>query len=61
MLYPLIQGFYLVSFCFKSKLTFSFSIHSASEDFIVRMDREFEMMVTPLVFNVCLKLNTEGN
>jgi len=33
----------------------------SSEDFIIRMDQEFDHMVTPLVFNVSLKLNFEGN
>eukprot|EP01084_Bolivina_argentea_P258032 434846_1 len=31
------------------------------KEFNDRMDKEFEFMVTPLVFNVCLKLKCEGN
>eukprot|EP01084_Bolivina_argentea_P124722 220990_1 len=33
----------------------------STHDFIKTMDEEFEFMVTPLVFNVCLKLKCEGN
>eukprot|EP01084_Bolivina_argentea_P266222 451481_1 len=33
----------------------------SSDDFMNQMDEEFEFMVTPMVFNVCLKLNCEGN
>ncbi len=36
-----------------------YSVHSASE-FKNRMDNEFEFMVTPLVFNLNLKLDTNG-
>eukprot|EP01083_Nonionella_stella_P143638 446826_1 len=37
-----------------------YSVNSIKE-FMNKMDEEFEYMVTPLVFNVCLKLNCEGN
>eukprot|EP01084_Bolivina_argentea_P282947 484466_1 len=33
----------------------------SNESFMKKMDKEFEHMVTPLVFNVLLKLNCEGN
>eukprot|EP01084_Bolivina_argentea_P247813 414565_1 len=33
----------------------------STQDFLKTMDEEFEFMVTPLVFNVCLKLKCEGN
>ncbi|MGE5329196.1 MAG: VWA domain-containing protein [Deltaproteobacteria bacterium] len=36
-----------------------YSVHSA-EDFKKRMDKEFEYMVTPLVFNLSLKLDSKG-
>ncbi|MBN2454910.1 VWA domain-containing protein [Candidatus Woesearchaeota archaeon] len=36
-----------------------YSVHSSSE-FKTRMDEEFEYMVTPLVFNLLLKLDAEG-
>eukprot|EP01083_Nonionella_stella_P017483 48924_1 len=37
-----------------------YSVQS-SEAFMNRMDNEFEFMVTPLVFNVSLRLNAEGD
>eukprot|EP01084_Bolivina_argentea_P064844 118211_1 len=37
-----------------------FSVNS-TESFMKKMDKEFEYMVTPLVFNVLLKINCEGN
>eukprot|EP01084_Bolivina_argentea_P121925 216083_1 len=37
-----------------------YSVQSA-QDFMIRMDEEFEYMCTPLVFNVCLKLESENN
>lgn len=36
-----------------------YSVHS-SEEFKKRMDKEFEYMVTPLVFNLSLKLDSKG-
>ena len=37
-----------------------YSVKSSS-DFVIKMDQEFEFMVTPLIFNVCLTINCEGN
>eukprot|EP01084_Bolivina_argentea_P146221 256101_1 len=50
----------LVSNITKARGCNYFSIHSTKE-FIQTMDEEFEYMVTPLVFNVSLKMISEGN
>ena len=34
---------------------------SSTKEFVERMDEDFDYMVTPLVFNVCLRIKCEGN
>ena len=49
----------LVEYITKTRGANYYSVHRASE-FKKRMDNEFEYMVTPLVFNLTLKLESQG-
>eukprot|EP01084_Bolivina_argentea_P096910 174204_1 len=53
-------GTTLIEMITKTKGANYFSVAS-KEAFFKRMDEEFEFSVSPLVFNLCLKLKSEGN